>query len=168
VLVLIGDIVIGWKFSAPITQQMFLKRDVLQFVPDGKEFVRKVHVAADETVNKGDVLFEMNPQRFQFAVDQSTAELKAARQTVSQLEAGIHAAEAAVKGAATSMAAARAKLDTALELQKVKTGAITTIKVEESEQTCASAQVTDKRVRAAKKEADVALAAAKQAARAIY
>ncbi|HIE95547.1 MAG TPA: biotin/lipoyl-binding protein [Fuerstia sp.] len=162
--VLLGGIVIGWKFSAPITQQMFLKRDVLQIVPDVKEFVSKVHVATDETVQKGDVLFEINPQRFQFAVYQSTAELNAAHQTVSQLEAGIQAAEAAVQGAAAATAAAKAELDTAHELQKVNAGAIAAIKVDESEQAYASAQANDKRVQAAKKEADFALAAAKHSA----
>ena len=68
-VVMLGGIVIGWKQAAPMTQQMFLKRDVLQIIPDLRESISKIHVKPDQEVKKGDVLFQIDPRSFQYAVD---------------------------------------------------------------------------------------------------
>ena len=160
-VVLLGGIVINWQMAAPLTDQMFLNRGVVQIVPDVREFITKVHVKPDQRVKKGDVLFEIDPRSSQYAVDQSTAELKAARQTVSQLEAGVHAAEAGVKVSAAQTASAKAELGAAHELAKVTPGAIAKVRVEQQEQMYAAAQADEKRTQAAKKEAEFALTAAR-------
>ena len=69
---LMGGILIVWKQSAPMTEQMVLRRHVLQIVPDTREFVSKVHVKGNQTVKKGDPLFEITPDRFQRAVEEAT------------------------------------------------------------------------------------------------
>ena len=43
-MLMLGGVVIERKQSAPMTQQMFLRRYILQFVPDMRGFVSKVHV----------------------------------------------------------------------------------------------------------------------------
>ena len=160
-VVLLGGIIINWQMSAPLTDQMFLNRGIVQIVPDVREFITKVHVKPDQRVKKGDVLFEIDPRSSQYAVDQSTAELKAARQTVSQLEAGVQAAEAGVKVSMAQTASAKAELEAAHKLAKVTPGAIAKVRVEQQKQMYAAAEAEGKRVQAAKKAAEFALTAAK-------
>ena len=96
-VVMLGVIVVIWKQAAPMSGQMVLRRRVLQVVPDEREFVSKVHAKPDQKVSKGDPLFDILPDRFEDAVDQAKANLAAAITTVSQLEAAVTAAEAALK-----------------------------------------------------------------------
>lgn len=158
---MLGGILIGWKMSAPLTGQMVIRRKVLQVAPDVREFVSKVHVKPNQLVKKGDPLFDILPDRFQDALDQATAQLAAAKATVSQLEAGVTAAEAAVKKSVADTAATKAELDTAHELQKASPGAIAKLKVTEAEQGYRAAQADDKVKEASLKQARASVAAAK-------
>ena len=158
---LMGGILIVWKQSAPITEQMVLRRHVLQIIPDTREFVSKVHVNADQTVKKGDSLFEIMPDRFQRAVDEAAAQLKAAKSTVSQLEAAVTAAQAAVKKSAADTATAKAELDTALAIQKEQPDAIAKLKVTEAQQAYILAEADDDLVKAQLKQSEYSLASAK-------
>ena len=88
---LLGGIVIGWNFSAPMTQKMTVTRSV---VPLGasfntKEVIKKVHVRMEQPVKKGDVLYEVERAPFQYGLDQSTAQLAEARQNILALEAAV-------------------------------------------------------------------------------
>jgi len=160
-VVMLGGIVIVWKQAAPLSGQMILRRRVLQVVPDVREYVSKVHVKPDQKVTKGDPLFDILPDRFQDAVDGAQAQLTAAQATVSQLNAGVTAAEAAVKKSEADTAAAKAELDTALALQKVNAGAIAKLQVEETQQGYRAAQADDKVQEASLKQAQFSLASAK-------
>jgi membrane fusion protein (multidrug efflux system) len=160
---MLGGVVICWKQAAPITGQMFLRRRVLQINPDVREFVSKVHVEGNQIVSKGDPIFDITPDRFQNAVDQSTAELAAAKSTVLQLEAAVSAAEAAVKKSAADTGVAKAELDTALNLQAAAAGAIARLKVEEMQDSYNAAQADDKVAEASLKQTRFSLAAAKHA-----
>ena len=159
---MLGGVVIVWKQAAPMSGQMILRRRVLQVVPDVREFVSKVHVKFDEKVKKGDPLFEVLPDRFQDAVDESTAELAAAKSTVSSVEAAVTAAEASVKESEANTAIAKAEVDTAIELQKQSAGAaIARLKVEETQDGYNAALADDKLVKAKLKQTQFSLAAAK-------
>lgn len=158
---LLGGVVIVWKQAAPLSGQMFLTRHVLQMNPDVREFVSKVHVQSNQLVKKGDPLFDIKPDRFQDAVDQSTAQLAAAKSTVSQLEAALTAAEAAVKKSEADTASSKVAVDAALELQKALAGAIGKLKVDEAQQAYVAAQADDKVVKAELKQSQFSLAAAK-------
>jgi len=144
-----------------MTQQMFLRRHVLQIVPDVREFVSKVHVKGNQRVKKGDPLFEILPDRYQNAVDQATADLAAAESTVSQLKAALEAAEASVKKSKANTAVAKLNLQTALNLQKSSAGAIAKLKVEEAEDGYRAAQANDKVAEASLKQTNFSLAAAR-------
>ena len=113
-------------------------------------------------VSKGDALFDVTPDRFQDAVDQASAELEAAKSTVSQMEADVIAAEAKIKQEAAETATAKAQLDTALALQRDDTGAVAKLKVEEAQQTYRADLAEDKVEEALLKQAQFSLAAAKK------
>jgi multidrug resistance efflux pump len=159
---MLGGIVIGWKQSAPITGQMFLRRYVLQIVPDARELVSKVLVESNQPVKMGDPLFSILPDRYQHAVDQSTADLAAAKSTVSQLEASVNAGEAAVKKSKADTAISKAELDTALHLQKTSAGAIAKLKVEETQDAYLAAQADDKVAEATLKQTRFSLTASQR------
>ncbi len=161
-VVLLGGIVIVWKQAAPFTEQMILQRRVLQIVPDVREYVTKVHVEGNQLVKKGDPIFDVLPDRFQDAVDQSTAQLAASKATVSQMESAVTAAQAAVKGSAADTATAKANLDTALALQATEAGAIAKLKITEAQQSYIAAQASDKVVAAQLKKVQFSLVSAQR------
>ena len=160
-VVLLGGIVILWKQAAPMTQQLVLRRHVLQVAPDVREFVSKVHVKPNAFVRKGDPLFEIKSDRFQDAVDQTTAQLAAAKSTVTQQEAALWAAQAAVKKSEADTAATKAELDTALGLQSVEAAAVAKLKVEQTQQAYRAARADDRLKKASLKQAEFALSSAK-------
>jgi multidrug resistance efflux pump len=161
-VVMLGGIVIVWKQAAPMTGQMILMRRVLQVVPDVREFVSKVHVKPDQKVSKGDPLFDILPDRFQNAVDQSKANLTAAITTVSQLEAGVTVAEAALKQEKAETGAAKAEYQTAQNLQKANPDAIAGLTVEEKRQALLADEADDKVGEATVKQAQFSLSAAQK------
>lgn len=157
---LLGGVAIAWKQAAPITKQLFLRRRVVQINPDVREFVAKVHVRPDQVVEKGQPLFEIKPDRFQAAVDESTAQLTAARATVSQLKSGVTAAEAAIEQSKADTATAKAELDTALAMEKTLPGAVAKLKIEEARQAFVAAQADDTLKEATLKQVRYSLSAA--------
>lgn len=158
---MLGGIVIVWNQAAPMTGQMVLVRHVLQIVPDAREFVSRVDVKTNQMVKKGDVLFEIQPDRFQQAVDEAAAQLAAAKSTVSQLDAAVSAAEAAVKKAEADTATAKAEFDAALQIQKNEAGAIAKLQVTQAQDAYFAAQAGGKVAGAQLKQAQFSLAAAK-------
>src|SRR3546814_11754819 len=56
-------------------------------------------VRENETVDKGDVLFRIDPRSYQTAVDEAEAQLAAARTQVHSLRANFHEHEAETKAA---------------------------------------------------------------------
>jgi multidrug resistance efflux pump len=158
---LMTGVLVAWKMSAPLSGQMFLQRRVLLVNPDVREFVSKVYVKGNDLVEKGTPLFEITPDRFQDALDQASAELEAAKSTVSQMQADIEAAEAKVKKSAADTATAKANFDTATTLDKANPGAIAKLKLEEAQQNYLAAQANDNVSAAQLKQATFSLAAAK-------
>ncbi len=158
---IMAGIIVAWQMSAPLTDQMFLRRHVLQIIPDVREFTTKVHVEENQLVKKGDPLFEIGSERFQDAVEQAAAELEAAKSTASQLESSVAAAEASVESSAAESAASKAKVDTAKAILKANPGAIAKLTVETSQQQYLADQADDKLQEATLKQAKFSLAAAK-------
>ena len=63
---------VSWKMSAPMSDQILLSREILIITPDVAEKVSKVYVKSNDMVKKGDPLFEVRPDRFQYALDQAS------------------------------------------------------------------------------------------------
>jgi membrane fusion protein (multidrug efflux system) len=165
---ILGGVLIGWKFSAPMTGQMVVKRNVIQLLAgqDSKELITKIHVPQEQMVKKGEVLYEVDPRPNQYVVDQLTAQLAVSRENLSQLQAGVEVAAATVEKAQADQAYSKAQLDTAEGIHKDNPAAIAALKVTVQEETYKSAQAAVEQSIASEKEAQFALASAKEAIKA--
>jgi multidrug resistance efflux pump len=73
-----------------------------------KGHVLKVHAQANQPVKKGDLLLEINPEPFQYTVNQMEAQLAAAKDNVKEKQAGLEAADANVVKAGADINQAQA------------------------------------------------------------
>lgn len=162
---MLGGVVIGWKFSAPITEKMTVNRFVVPLVSsqNTKEVIKKVHVKRDQTVKKGDLLYEVETAPFQYAVDQRTAELEEAKQNIQALEAAVAVAVSKVDQAKAALASAKADLDVALGMQADDPGAVSKLRVETERLSYQSAQAALDMAIASQASAEFALASAQSA-----
>jgi len=160
-LLMIGGVVVAWMQYAPMSSNLVTSQYVVQLVPyNVKGYVKKVFAKANEPLNKGDLLLEIDPTPYQNAVDQIDAQLKAAKANVKQARANLDAAHAGAKKAADAVQQAQAALSQAngavanaqanvakwraahdlakteeamaVNLQKVGIGAISLLKVDEA------------------------------------
>jgi len=72
-VVMIGAIVFAWWTFAPTTVDGRVFQYVIPIVPNVKGQVIEVPIEGTEVVNKGDVLFRIDPTPYQFTVDQLKA-----------------------------------------------------------------------------------------------
>jgi multidrug resistance efflux pump len=135
-VVLLGGIVIAWKFSAPISDQMTLHRKVTQLLAnqDSKEYITKIHVKQDQHVKKGDALYEVDATPNQYALNKAMAQVVVSEQKVSQAQAGIEVAIAQVEKAKADQGLSKAQLDTELKTQELNLGAVAKLQVEVAQQ----------------------------------
>src|SRR5262245_20496261 len=77
---LIGGIAVWWLLCAPMTSRVVTTQYVVQLVSYVKGKVLKVHAQANQPVKKGDLLLEINPEPFQYSVNQAMAQLQAAEE----------------------------------------------------------------------------------------
>jgi membrane fusion protein (multidrug efflux system) len=161
-VLMIGGVVVAWMLFAPLSPKVVASQYVVQLVPYVKGQVRKVHAQPNQPMKKGALLLEIDPTPYQNTLDQSQAQLQAAKETVNQARAGLEAAQAnvakandgitqaqagldeakaAVVNAQSALAKAKASDDLAktqeqiaLNLQKADSGAISVLKVTEAVQ----------------------------------
>jgi multidrug resistance efflux pump len=131
-ILVLGGIVIGWKFSAPLTEKMTVTRAVVPLLSsqNTKEVIKKIHVKRHQLVKKGDLLYEVETTPFQYAVDQKTAQLEEARQNIAALEAAVAAAAARMDQAKASLSAAQADLGVSEGMRADDPGAVSALKVD--------------------------------------
>ena len=130
----IGGVVAVWMLSAPISTKLVTSQYVVALVPYVKGQVLRVHARANQPMNKGDLLLEINPEPYQNAVDQLEAQLNAARSNVEAAQAAASTAQAAVSKARASDSLAKTKERIALNIQRREVAAISTLKVAEATQ----------------------------------
>lgn len=187
-VLILGTVVVGWFLCAPMSSRVVTTHYVVQLVPYVKGQVLKVHAQANQPVKKGDLLLEINPQPYQYAVNQATAQLHAAQDNVKQAgaavtaaqanvakgRAGLKQAQAAVDQANAAVANARAGVakakaaqelavteeTIALNLRKLDTGAISDLNVKKAVQ---NRQATDAALKQAEAGVGEAVAAHAQA-----
>jgi multidrug resistance efflux pump len=95
-ILLIGGVVVAWHLCAPMSSRVVTTQYVVQLVSYVKGHVLKVHAQANQPVKKGDLLLEINPEPFQYTVNQVEAQLAAAKDNVKQSQAALEAADANV------------------------------------------------------------------------
>jgi multidrug resistance efflux pump len=92
----------------PWTRDGQVRADVVKIAPRVSGYLVKVAVQDNQSVRKGDLLFQIDPSSYQLAVDQAQVDLDQAREDVEALEAEVRAAEAAEKEAEAGVMSATA------------------------------------------------------------
>ena len=87
--VVLAALFIGWRLwihyeNDPWTRDGRIKADVVQVAPDVSGQVTKINVIDNQTVNVGDVLFEIDTARFELVLRQAKAAEESARVTLAQ------------------------------------------------------------------------------------
>ncbi|WGY45725.1 MULTISPECIES: HlyD family secretion protein [unclassified Vibrio] len=85
--------------TMPLTPQALATRVVTKVAPRISGQITAIHVENNQVVHKGDILFEIDPQQYQLAVDQAQLNLERVMQDNDQLDASIIAAKADVDAA---------------------------------------------------------------------
>ncbi len=99
--------------SHPWTRDGQVRADVVQIAPRVSGYLVKIAVKDNQSVRKGDLLFQIDPREYQLAVDQARVSLIQAKQTVAELEAAVRAAEAMVKQSEAAATSAKSQIDAA-------------------------------------------------------
>ncbi len=92
---LLTEIVLLGQYT-PYSKSVFVQRYVIQIGPQIGGEVAEVHVERGSRVKKGDPLFSLDRDRFQYKVDELEASVVLARQNVKELAAQLEAADARV------------------------------------------------------------------------
>ena len=139
-VLMIGGVVILWLPSAPISSNAVVTRYVVQLVPWVKGQVSSIPAKPNVPIEKGDVLYEIDPAPYQYALELAQAQLHAGHSNVQQYEATVKVAEAGIKQAEANVAQAKASLDVAVAIDKLNPAAIAKLKLEEANNSYAAAQ----------------------------
>lgn len=75
-IVLIGAVVFSWYTFSPMSPDARMGRYVIPIVPSVKGHVQSVDIVAMAPVEKGQVLFKIDPSQYQFAVDKLNAQVQ--------------------------------------------------------------------------------------------
>jgi multidrug resistance efflux pump len=116
--------------------------------------VIEVPVESNTPLKEGDLLFRLDPQPYQYVVDQKKAQLAEAQQNVLQLKAALDRATAATERARAQFDLAQQNYDRQLELFEKKVIAQATLdtytrNLEAAKQTLVGAQADEERARLA-------------------
>ncbi|MBA2117033.1 HlyD family secretion protein [Bremerella alba] len=162
-IVAVGAIVIFWQFSAPTTSQLVVTRHTIQIVPQVKGHIAKIEAKPNVPLIKGkDILFEIQKNPFQFAVNQSKAAVSAAEKTVEQLQAGLKVADATIQESMASLEAAKADLAAKEDANERSPGAVSALELTELRAKVAASEAGVDKSNAAKEVSAFSLQTAQQ------
>ncbi len=141
-VLMIGGVVVAWTLSAPISEKLVTSQYVIQLVPYVKGQVKTVAAQANQPVKQGDLLLEIEPAPYQYAVNQLQAALAQANAAVANAKANLNKTIAA-----DDLAKTQEKI--ALNTQRQDAGAISVLKVAEATQTRVQADAAVEQAEAA-------------------
>jgi len=124
----------------PFTSQARVHALVVPIAPEVSGTVVSVDVGNNQRVRAGQVLFNIDPERYQLAVQTAEADLQTARQSMGASSANVTAAEAALVSAEANLV--RSEKD-AIRLRRIKEedpGAISQRRIESAEASLAAAR----------------------------
>lgn len=140
---------------APYSKQAFVQSYVVQMAPEYGGLVKQVYVSPNVPVKKGDPLFQMDPQPWQYKVDENQAKLAAADTSVAELAQQLVEAHAGVAGIAANLALTRVKY-TQIAAAAEK-NAVSRLRLEEIEQQVQSLEAQLEAAKAEQRSAQLAL-----------
>jgi multidrug resistance efflux pump len=91
---LLGRLLWNHYMISPWTRDARMRAEVVRIAPDVSGLVTRVAVVDNQEVKKGDILFEIDPSRFRFALQQAEANLAAAKASARAAGANIDAVQA--------------------------------------------------------------------------
>jgi multidrug resistance efflux pump len=160
-LLMLGTILVLWTIAAPISPRAVVSRYVVQLVPYVKGQVISIPARPNVPLKKGDVLYEIDPAPYQYAVSQVAAQWSAAKNNVIQLEAGVRVAQAVVTKSNADVSTTKAAYDVAVAIQEENPMAIAKLKMVQAEEQYAAARAGLDQAEASEAQARAALAAAR-------
>ncbi len=116
----------------PYTQQARVQTFVVPVAAEVAGTVIKVNVRNNQDVKAGEVLFELNPQQYQIAVDRARADLETTRKQIGANTAGIDSKLASLKAAQANEVMSRQDLQRLERLYKEDPGTISVRRLEVS------------------------------------
>lgn len=102
----------------PSTEDAYVDADVVRVAPRVSGRIDSLAVVNHQHVNKGDLLFAIDPEPFRFALQQAEAQLALAQREVAQADAAVASAEAEVHNRQVLLENARAKQQRVQRLAK--------------------------------------------------
>lgn len=117
----------------PVTSQARVHALVVPIAPEVSGTVIEVAVKSNSLVEKGDVLFRIDPERYAYAVESAEANLKSARQATGASTANVTAAEAQVASARANLVKNEQDLMRMRRIRDEDPGAISERRVELAE-----------------------------------
>lgn len=131
-------------------------RYVIEIIPNVTGEVVDVPVEPMKPLEKGDVLFQIDPRPYQAKVKQLEAALAEAEQAVPQLEAALGTAKANLEHATAQRDLQRLELDRDESIRKEDPGAIAQRQIDYSRQSLLSAEAAVRGAESAKEQARLA------------
>lgn len=153
-VVIVGGLLLAMNYNHPFTTEARLYYFTTPIVPEVKGRVVEVPVKPNTPLKKGDVLFKIDPQPYQFVVTQKEAALIEAEQGVKELRASLDQASAATSKAEAQVALAQQTYDRQADLLERQVVAQATVdtasrNLEAAKQTLAGARAVEERARLA-------------------
>jgi len=95
----------------PWTRDGQVRANIVRVAPRVSGYIIEVAVRDNQFVTRGELLFRIDPSSYQLTLDTAEVELQQAREDVSALSAGVHAAAALVRQSEAGMVAAQALIE---------------------------------------------------------
>ncbi|UUO06172.1 efflux RND transporter periplasmic adaptor subunit [Blastopirellula sp. J2-11] len=162
-VIAVGTIVICWQFSAPTSSQVVVSRFTIQIIPQVKGPITKITAKPNVPLKKGeDILFEIQKDTYEIAVNQSAAALGYAEKMVQQVQAELKVADASIGEATARMGVAKTDLSKKEDANQRSAGAVSELELAELREKLNAAQAAVDKADAAKEETTFALEGAQQ------
>jgi multidrug resistance efflux pump len=119
----------------PYTQQARVQAFVVPVAAEVAGRVTQVHVRNNQDVKAGELLFEINPQQYQIAIDRARADLESTRRQIAANTAGIDSKQASLRAAQANELKARQDIQRLEHLYREDPGTISLRRLEISRAT---------------------------------
>jgi multidrug resistance efflux pump len=146
ILLIIAALLLTWYLVgdrfAPYTKQARVHALVVPIAPEVSGTIISVDVANNQKVNAGQVLFKIDPERYQLAVQAAEADLQTARQSMGASSASVEAAEASLAAARASLVRSEKDAERLRRIKAEDAGAISERRIESAEASLEAAQAS--------------------------
>jgi membrane fusion protein, multidrug efflux system len=148
-----------WTQSSPYSTRAVVGRYVVPIVPWVQGQIANISAKPNVPIKKGEMLFEIDPTSYQYAVNQAKAALEAARSDEARLAAGIVVADASIAKVEADVRVAKSDF----EMTESAGIAVTKQELVQAREKYAAAQAALKQVEASRDQAIAAHVASKDA-----